>query len=389
MIVLLLVLGTLLLAGALYVARGFLIIRKARKLTDRIEGLESAGAELRARTEALKADGKAEVAAAVVALGFVPEDRLDTEHAAPVPAERTAALAAVRSGDWEAGAAYLEAAGSDREERWHRVRALAEAAVEDDAWLVAWRAARPGDPAAALVLADNAVLVAWEVRGSAWARHTSEEQFDLFHELLRGAQAAVHEAQKVADPADPVPYMVEQAVALGLMYPHERYERLWTEIVSRSPKLLSAHTNAMQYWARKWRGSHEESHAFARKAAIGAAPGELLSMLPLIAYVEQENYEDDLAAEDFFTGPDVRAAVDEALVDLAAADPADTRTVALRHLLAYLLFWQDRDAEAVEQFRHVDGHIGAMPWYYAGNPKQRYLYARDWAVRVTLLEDED
>ncbi|MFH8887436.1 hypothetical protein [Streptomyces sp. NPDC017949] len=389
MIILLLVLGTLLLAGALYVARGFLIIRKARKLTDRIEGLESAGAELRARTETLKADGKAEEAAAVVALGFVPEEALDTDNPAPVPAERTAALAAVRSGDWEAGAAYLEAAGADGEERWHRVRALAEAAVEDDAWLVAWRAARPGDPAAALVLADNAVLVAWEVRGSAWARHTSEEQFDLFHKLLRGAQAAVHEAQKVADPADPVPYMVEQAVALGLMYPHERYEQLWTEIVTRAPKLLSAHTNAMQYWARKWRGSHEESLAFARKAVAGAAPGELLTLLPLLAYVEQENYDDDLAAETFFAQADVRTAVDEALVDLAAADPADTRAIWLRHVLAYLLFWQDRDAEAVEQFRHIDGHIGALPWYYAGNPKQRYLYARNWAVRVTLLEDED
>ncbi|MFD3871121.1 hypothetical protein [Streptomyces sp. NPDC058623] len=387
--IILLVLGTLLLAGALYVARGFHLIRKARGLTERIEGLESAGAELRARAETLKADGKAGTAAAVVALGFVPEDRLDTENAAPVPAERTAALAAVRSGDWQAGAAWLEGAGADWELRWRRVRALAEAAVEDDAWLTAWRAARPGDPAAATVHADNAVLVAWEVRGSAWARHTSSEQFDLFHQLLSTAQAAVHEAQELADPADPVPYMVEQAVALGLMYPHERYERLWAEIVARAPKLLSAHTNAMQYWARKWRGSHEASLAFARKAVAGAVPGELLSVLPLIAYVEQENYEDDLAAEDFFTGPEVRTAVDEALVDLAAADPADTRAVELRHLLAYLLFWQDRDAEAVEQFRHIDGHIGALPWYYAGDPKQRYLYARDWAVRVTLLEDED
>ncbi|MET9609264.1 hypothetical protein ABZZ17_30080 [Streptomyces sp. NPDC006512] len=385
--IVLLVLATLLLAGALYVARGFYVIRKARKLTEKIEGLEAAGAELRARTEGLKAEAKADEAERVVALGFVPEDRLDTDHPAPVPAERTAALAAVRAGDWEAGAAHLEAAGTDWEERWHRVRALAEAAVEDDAWLLAWRAARPQDPSAATVHADNAVLVAWEVRGSAWARHTSAEQFDVFHDLLRGAQKAVHAAQELADPADPVPYMVEQAVALGLMYPHERYERLWTEIVSRDPKGLSAHTNAMQYWARKWRGSHERSLAFARDAAAAAAPGDLLSLLPLIAYVEQETYEDDLKAEDFYPRPEIRTAVDEALADLAAADPADPRAVQLRHVLAYLLFWQDRDAEAVEQFRHVDGHIGAMPWYYAGNPKERYLYARNWAVRVTELED--
>ncbi|WP_327285092.1 MULTISPECIES: hypothetical protein [unclassified Streptomyces] len=340
-----------------------------------------------ARTDAEKAEKRARDAAAVVALGFVAEADLDTENAQPVPPEKAAAVAAVRSGDWEAGAAYVAAAGQDWDERWQRVRALAEVAAQDDAFLLAWRAARPSDATAALVDADTAVNVAWDVRGSQAGSRTTQEQFRLFHNLLLKAQESAHAAQRLADPADPVPYMVEQPIAQGLGYPHEQYEELWAQITGRDPKILTAHTTALQYWCRKWRGSHELALDFARASAASGAPGELLSLLPLVAYIEQELHEKELVPETFFKEPGVCAAVDAALADLAAADPADRRTIRLRHVLAWLLFWQDRDAEAVEQFRVVDGYIGALPWYYSGTPKGRYLYARNWAVLATAGND--
>ncbi|MCJ1677793.1 hypothetical protein MTF65_10655 [Streptomyces sp. APSN-46.1] len=383
MITILIILGVLLLAGALYVLRGVYYIRKAKRLTAEIADLEARTADSEARTAATEADEKARQAAEVVALGFVPEADLDTDHAAPVPAERTAVLAALADGDWEVGAAYVKAAGRDWEERWQRVRALAEVAAEDDGWLLAWRSAKPSHPAAALVNADTAVIVAWNVRGNLGARHTTTEQFRIFHDLLEKARVCAREAQRLADPADPVPYMVEQSIALGLGYEPEEYEKLWGEIVARGPKVLSAHTNALQYWCEKWRGSHELALGFARESAASGEPGELLSLLPLIAYFEQDTHEPELSAEVFYKAPEIRAAVDAALEDLAAADADDPRAVWVRHMLAYLLFWQDRDAEAVEQFRHVDGYIGAQPWTYSGTPKSRYLYARDWAVRVT------
>ncbi|MFD9335907.1 hypothetical protein ACFWBF_16070 [Streptomyces sp. NPDC060028] len=363
------------LIGAAYKA---FAARKAKKAAG-----TPAPAAQSAATAAAKAEEKARQAAAVVALGFVAEEDLDTENARPVPPERTAAVAAVTAGDWEAGAAYLEAAGKDWEERWQRVRALAEAAAEDDAWLLAWRSARPSDPSAALVNADAGVAVAWNVRGSQSGSRTTQEQFRVFHELLLKAQEYAHEAQRLADPADPVPYMAEQPIAQGLGYPHEQYRELWAQIVARDPKVLVAHTSALQYWCEKWRGSHELALAFARESAASGEPGELLSLVPLTAYIEQEMKDPGLKPETFFKEPDVVAAVDAALADLAAADPADSRTGRLRHVLAWLLFWQDRDAEAVEQFRHIDGYIGAVPWYYSGSPKGRYLHARNWSVRVT------
>ncbi|WP_052757973.1 hypothetical protein [Streptomyces yangpuensis] len=373
------ILGAMLLFGAFKVLRGVYCIRKAKRLEAEVAALEGRTVASDGRTAAAKAEKKAQQAAAVVALGFVAEEDLDTDNARPVPPGRKAALDAVRAGDWEAGAAYVEACGTDWEERWQRVRALAEVAAEDDAWLLAWRAARPADPTAALVNADTSVAVAWNVRGSLTAEHTTREQFRIFHELLVKAQADAHEAQRLAGPADPVPYMIEQPVAQGLGYAHEQYGELWAQITRRDPKVLTAHTSALQYWCAKWRGSHELALAFARESAASGKPGELLSLLPLAAYVEQEMRESDLRPETFFKEPEVVAAVEAALGDLAAADPDDWRTVRLRHLLAWFLFWQDRDAEAVEQFRHIDGYIGAMPWYYS--PRSRYVHARNWAVR--------
>ncbi|MEU7551219.1 hypothetical protein AB0B01_02460 [Streptomyces sp. NPDC044571] len=367
----LIIFGLLLLGGAAY-----------RFITARTKTRPAGtGAEKAAATDAEKAEKKAREAAAVVALGFVAEADLDTENAQPVPPERTAAVAAVRAGDWAAGAAYVAAAGSDWEERWQRVRALAEVAAEDDAFLLAWRAEHPSDPTAALVDADAAVNVAWNVRGSQAGSRTTQEQFRLFRELLLRAQESAHAAQRLADPADPVPYMVEQPIAQGLGYPHEQYEELWAQITRRDPKILSAHTTALQYWCRKWRGSHELALAFARTSAAAGAPGELLSLLPLIAYFEQQTYEKDLKADVFLKEPEILAAVDAALADLAAASADDRRAVRLRHLLAWMLWMQDRDEEAVAQFRHIDGYVGALPWNYAASPRNRYVTARDWCVR--------
>ncbi|MEV7509624.1 hypothetical protein ACIPRL_02810 [Streptomyces sp. NPDC090085] len=384
MMIVLAVFGVLLLAGAVWFLRGVYYIRKARALEAEIGTLNARTTAVEAETEARE---EAEKAAAVVALGFVAEADLDTENAAPVPAERAAVLEAARAGDWQTAAAYVEAAGQDWQERMERVRPLAEAAAEDDAWLLAWLTARPGDPTAALVNADTGVQVAWNVRGSKGSRHTTQEQFRIFHELLAKAQADTREAQRLADPADPTPYMVEQPIAFGLGYSHERYRELWEEITGRAPRVLWAHYSALQYWCRKWHGSHDLALGFARASAAAGRPGELLSLLPLVAYFERQTYEEDLSVDTYFKEPEILAAVDAALADLAAAGADHPQAPLMRHMLAFLLFWQDRDAEAVEQFRYIDGYIGAMPWSYSANPKQRYLYARDFAVGLVTADD--
>ncbi|MFE4795665.1 hypothetical protein ACFRFL_11290 [Streptomyces sp. NPDC056708] len=88
---------------------------------------------------------------ATAELGLVPPDELDTADAcAPDPRDEEI-RATVRSGDWRAGAAFLDEAGRDWQERYRRAAVLQDEAAADDAWLLAWRAARPKDAGAALV----------------------------------------------------------------------------------------------------------------------------------------------------------------------------------------------------------------------------------------------
>ncbi|MBB4983399.1 DUF4034 domain-containing protein [Streptomyces nymphaeiformis] len=324
---------------------------------------------------------------AAASLGLLPADRLDVEEINPPSPERAAATATVRSGDWAAGAAYVEEAGRDWYERDRRISLLAEAAVEDDAWLLAWRRERPEDPAAAAVHACSLVYLAWEIRGSKQARHTTQEQFASFHRVLEQAREAFARAQELAGD-DPTPFIDELPLAMGLGYPHEAFERIWTEIEKRDPHHFSAYGSGLQYWCRKWCGSHEAALAFARRGAEKGRPGQLLTLFPLEAYFEQESYESDIEPQEFYNRPEVVAATDAALADVAAAeqvlDARDPRIVQTRHLLAWMLYWQDRYEEALAQFRLVDGHIGCRPWTYSGDPKARYTKVRDYTAAEVL-----
>ncbi|WP_428952653.1 hypothetical protein [Streptomyces sp. cg35] len=324
----------------------------------------------------------AQIAEAGARLGLVPVAQVDGERAtAPDPAAEhvTSALGA---GNWESGAQYLEGAGTDWQERDRRSVLLAEEAVKDDAWLTAWRAARPRDPGAALVHARSLVYLAWEIRGSAQARSTTREQFDGFHRVLAQAKEAFGAAQDAAGD-DPCPFVAELPLAMGLGYPHEAFAAIWAEIEKRDPYHLAAHRSALQYWCAKWRGSHEEAEAFGRAAAAKGAPGQLLSTIVLDAYFEYEIAHDDLNPGEYYRRPEIVAATDAALADVAAAhaaNPHDPAVAPARHLLGSFLYWQNRYEEALAQFRLADGYAGTTPWSYYGDPATRYVKVRDYCA---------
>ncbi|MEU8621469.1 hypothetical protein [Streptomyces sp. NPDC048623] len=330
---------------------------------------------------------RAKNAEAAARLGLLPADRLDSENLTPPSAVHTAAKEAVQAGDWAAGAAYVEEAGRDWYERRRRIGRLADAAVQDDAWLLAWRAARPEDPAAAAVHASSLVYLAWEIRGSKQAKYTTDEQFASFHRVLAQARETFAQAQELAGD-DPSPFIGELPLAMGLGYPNEAVEAIWAEIEKRDPLNYLAYSSALQYWCAKWCGSHEAALAFARRGAERARPGQLLTNFVLEAYFEQESYDSDLEPQEFYNRPEVVAATDAALVDLAAAesllDPADPRLAETRHMVAWMLYWQDRYEAALAQFRLVDGYIGTAPWSYAGDPKARYTNVRDYTAAQVL-----
>lgn len=325
---------------------------------------------------------KAAAKTAPPAPGMLPADRQDTESVFPPEPELTAALAAVAEGRWEPAAELMAGAGRDWDLRFAYLSPLADAAAEEDGWLRAWQTARPGDPDAAVVAAEGLVRLAWNVRGGRTARFTEREQFEAFHRVLVRARDACREAAALAVEGDPTPYAVELSVGLGLGDSHEEFRALFAEVTTRAPHHQAGHTAALQYWCAKWHGSHELADGFARDAAASAAPGLLLSRLPLISWFE--HHEIGTGEPDTDWDPVVLAALMDAGLADAAAAPHDSRELrALRHLLAYFLEQRGRYEEAVAQFRLVDGHLRALPWRYFGDAAAtRYTAVRDRAFHA-------
>ncbi|MFI9723981.1 hypothetical protein ACIHFE_30765 [Streptomyces sp. NPDC052396] len=323
---------------------------------------------------------KAASLAAKAGAGLLPPERQRTDRAFPDP-EADAVLAALARDDWQPAARALAAAGTDWERRCHLVEIIAGPAAKEDGWLRAWQAARPDDPDAAVVHAAAKVCLAWEIRGSGWARNTTVEQFAGFHRVLREAQEDFARAEALALPGDPTPYIQQIPLHKGLGAPHETLHKLWDEVTARAPYHYAAHCGALQYWCAKWQGSAELARDFAARAAASAPPGSLLTLLPVISWYE---HHDSDAPSEAYGRPETRALTDAALVDIAAARPDHPGLAGARHLLAYFLTKQGRHEAALEQFRQVDGYVNATPWRYYTDPAKVYCAYRQRALRGAL-----
>ncbi|UQI45609.1 hypothetical protein M1P56_15240 [Streptomyces sp. HU2014] len=328
---------------------------------------------LRSKRRAKRAEG----VAAEIGAGLLPAERQNTDRAGPDP-EAEAVLAALSRGDWLPASQALTAAGTDWERRSYLVGIVAGRAADDDTWLRAWEAARPGDPDAAVVHASAKVSLAWQIRGGAWAKDTSAERFAGFHRVLNEAREDFDRATSLAHPDDPTPYLLQLPLYMGLSAPHEALHQLWGQITARAPYHYEAHWRALQYWSAKWCGSAELARDFAARAAATAPRGSLLTMFPLVSWYE---HNDDEAPEEAYGWPEMAALIEAALADVAAARPDHPRIAEVRHLLAYCLTKQGRHEAALEQFRLVDGYVEALPWRYYSDPAKVYCAVRGVALQ--------
>ncbi|MFJ4188496.1 hypothetical protein [Kitasatospora sp. NPDC089509] len=337
--------------------------------------LERAKATIAGHEARLAAEGRAKNTIVPAEHGLLPGADLVTDD--EPDAEEAAALAAAKAGDWRPAAAHLTADGS-ADLRWRRQRGLAQLAAEDDTWLRAWRAEHPDDPTAALLHADALVYLAWNIRTGARANQVSREQFDSFHRVLREAHEAAEAAVALAPADDPNPWVVQTSIAMGLGWPNDRFRQLWAELVKRDPHHWAAHTRALQYWCDKWHGSHELMHGFIDEAIAAAPAGSLLAPVKLEAYYEQ--FGQDREKLTAWKRPEVGAALDAALADLAAADPGHHRLPYAHGWLAYALTRAGRHTEALEQYRALGRYI-PQPFTNFNDPRQSFIDLRIAAVQ--------
>lgn len=288
-----------------------------------------------------------------------------------------AALDAARSGAWEPAADLLARTRADRdwEERGRRSAGLAELALHHTGWFDEWRAARPGDPDAALVAAELAIDRAWEIRTAARARHVSREQFQAFHAVLRDAEPVLRAAADL-NPGDPVPWRVFIAHAMGLGAPREVFEAYLDSGRAADPHHVGLHARAVQYLAQKWYGSHAEMFAFAESAAAAAPEGSPLRGLPLHAVTEYALDHDAGVEQGPVPWSRIEAIVDAGLELSGGFGPGDRRAAGFRNHLALALIRSGREADALDVFRLIGTDARTFPWAYLGDPREVFLQMR-------------
>ncbi|MER5886886.1 hypothetical protein ABT160_23945 [Streptomyces sp. NPDC001941] len=315
-------------------------------------------------------------AADPAAYGFVRQEELDLRMPGPDQDLVDVLDLVQRTQDWRAAAQLLAGTGKEGEVRWQRVQAFAGAASlelaarpgEGGAWLRAWRAEAPKDAGAAAVHAEFLVQQAWR---------SSAAGTDDFRIILEEARKVSGEAALLA-PGDPVPYVVELAVARGLGYSHEEFDQVWAKVIDRAPEHMGAHLAALHYWCEKWHGSRQDADRFAQSAAARAPRGSLLAALPLFAVYE--HLPEIVIVRDFYRTEVMSKALDGAMYAVHSARPDDPMLAHVRHLLVMFLVRAERWAEAMDQIVHVDGHVGALPWTLSGDPAGEYAVYRALAV---------
>ncbi|WKX74403.1 hypothetical protein [Streptomyces sp. XD-27] len=308
------------------------------------------------------------------AYGFVPRERLDVRLPGPDPELADALEEIQRTREWQPAARLLALTESASELRWQRVQTLAGAAAHELAvspgqggmWLRTWRVEAPKDPGGAAVHAAFLVMQA--------LRDPSSEDFRM---IMEEARTVCAEAALLA-PGDPVPYIVELGVARGLAYRQADFEELWAKVTERAPHHMGAHLAALLYWCEKWHGSQDQADAFAQSAAASAPKGSLLPALPLFAVFE--HLPEVQLVRSLYQSEVITRAIEGARFAALHA-PADHPVLPhVRHLLVWFLVRAERYAEAMEQLRRVDGHVGAIPWSYGADPAAEYVVYRALAV---------
>ncbi|RMI42878.1 hypothetical protein [Streptomyces triticirhizae] len=374
----------LILLIALTAIFGVLVLPALRRRRERQE-FERAAAQADAATGPAGAGislGKPGDAAEGPRAGLVPVDQLDVRLPGPDD-PLVEALDEVRaSGDWRP-AGQLLAITDDSELRWQRVQSLAGAAAmelagwraaggtpddgrPDAGWLRRWRGEEPRDPGGAQVYAQFLVWQAMADPGAAEYRIILEE-----------ARAVCAEAAELA-PDDPIPHIVELAIARGLDYAREEFDAVWRRVTERDPQHMGGHLAALPYLSEKWHGSRKEAEGFAAAAAGAAKPGSLLPALPLFAVYD--HLPDLQHSPGMYQGAVVSDAIEAAQFALHHVREDHPVQPHVHHLLLCFLVRAERYPEAAEQVRAIDGYVGAIPWVDGENPATEYAAYRAIAI---------
>ena len=301
------------------------------------------------------------------------------------PAASDPALAAACQdfllGRWQAARDALRDSFGNLDLRTHRIRVLADLAV-DRRIVETWQSAEPRNPDALVMRAQTEVARAFAAAASGPARPPEQDTLDR-HVLDRVGQVCWDAAE--ANAVDPMPWVSLLTIARLYGGGHPHVWEWWREIQHRDPWNREAFHQALRHLSARWHGSHADMYNFARESAAVAPPGSPLPALTQAARVEHFrhlvatqpansmvisfHWNNDAARQDLRTT--MRLWIGNRRPPGAAQDVADL------NLLAHGLVLADMLKEATEVFRLMDNHAAHAPWVYTGDPVQQYVRWRD------------
>ncbi|HET9169810.1 MAG TPA: hypothetical protein VFN97_10245 [Actinospica sp.] len=252
-------------------------------------------------------------------------------------------------------------------------------------WLLKLAEEDPEDYVGRLVVGTCTIEDAWQARSSLKAQHVSRDQFARFHELLRVAEDRLYEAAVLA-PEAVAPWHYLLMSGRGLEVGIDIIERRFESVTNRCPDHYEAHFQMLQALCRKWAGSHERMHAFARESMAGP---HWSTLAPLVPIAHLERFLDMGGGEPgraYLARPEVLAEIQEA-ADLTLGQPghADARSPYSTANIFAMAFSLARSWESARSaFEATDWVVTRFPWMYLNgrDPKAPYAKFRDFAVRL-------
>lgn len=245
------------------------------------------------------------------------------------------------------------------------------------AWVNEWVEAEPRSSLPVLVRGAHAIGWAWQARGNARAKDTSEAQFRIFAQRLKIAEDCLNDAVG-RDRNDPTGWALLITTAIGRSLGQDEVRHRFAEAVARHRWHRGAHYGLFKKLCAKWGGSHDQMHQFADETAATAPPGSPLGALVAEAHIER--WLDLPAGQDVahMHQPEVRAALHEA-ADRSVRHPAHRRRPGWpgAHNMFAMAFWlADEHDAAAEQFDAVGELVTGWPWRYLSGELEGFAGAQ-------------
>jgi hypothetical protein len=285
---------------------------------------------------------------------------------------------ALRRGDWPTVRAVFESVDHPDDRAFYVEQAAEVPRLEES--IPEWVAAEPGAPLPLLLQGARAIRWAWESRGGGRAHTVTDEGYALFFERLELAENCLGEVAAL-DPGNPEPWAQLVLSGRGREVGIDETYRRFAEVRRRYRWHLTAHEQMLQQLCRKWGGSHELMHDFARRTVaempVGSSLGELVAVAQLERWLDLSRTERRPYLRRAAVRAELTAAADRSIRHPAYVPPA---RAAIVHNVFALAFAQVGDARsAAAQFELIGDCVTQWPWEYLGSPAERFVAVRSGA----------